>query len=146
MPEDDRETSAVFAAQQRDIVERLVRIEAGVTRTNGRVSALEGWRDDHVAWSDGMVGEINGLLASITTSALAQIEAAVGRALDSRETAAKAAKLDALQERFGPDIESDLSRWSAITRLSRSTMLKVWMTIATLAAGAGAAAMLERLF
>ena len=62
---------------------------------------------DSVAWSDGMVGEINGLLASITTSALAQIEAAVGRALDSRETAAKAAKLDALQERFGPDIESD---------------------------------------
>ncbi|HQW88746.1 MAG TPA: hypothetical protein PK478_02790 [Nitrospira sp.] len=146
MPEDDRETSAVFAARQRDIIERLVRIEVGVNRTNGRVSALEDWRVEHSTWSDGMVGEINGLLASITTSALAQIEAAVGRALDSRETAAKAAKLDALQERFGKDLESDLSRWSAITRLSSSTMLRLWMTIATLAAGAGAAAMLERLF
>lgn len=146
MPEDDRETSAVFAARQRDIIERLARIEIGVNRTNGRVSALEDWRLDHTAWSDGMAGEINHRLDTITNGTLAQIEAAVGRALDARETAAKAAKLDALQERFGPDIESDLSRWSAITRLSSSTMLKVWMTIATLAAGAGAAAMLERLF
>ncbi len=129
-----------------EITRRLDDILTEVRRTNGRVTALEDWRADHTAWSDDMVGEINHRLDAITNGALAQIEAAVGRALDGRETAAKAAKLDALTERFGPDIESDLSRWSAITRLSSSTMLKIWMTIATLAAGAGAAAILERLF
>ena len=115
-------------------------------RLDDRVSELESWRDEHTEWSDDMVGAINQRLAAITDGALAQIEHAVGRALDSRETAAKAAKLDALQERFGEDIEANLSHWSAITRLSSSTALKAWMTIATLAAGAGAAAILERVF
>lgn len=115
-------------------------------RLDDRVSELESWRHAHTEWSDVMVGTINQRLDAVTAGALAQIEDAVGRALDSRETTAKAAKLDALQERFGEDIEANLSRWSAIARLSSSTALKVWMTIATLAAGAGAAAILERVF
>lgn len=129
-----------------EITRRLDDILAEVKRTNGRVSELESWRKEHSAWSARTLGAIDQRLDAITQDALGAIETAVGRALDSRETAAKAAKLDALQERFGPDIESDLSRWSAITRLSSSTALKAWMTVATLAAGAGAAAILERLF
>lgn len=136
-----------------EITRRLDDILAEVKRTNGRVSGLESWRhemdawrNEHTGWSEQTLATINDRLDMITTRAAAEIEGAIGRALDARETASKVAKLQALEERFGADIESDLARWAAVERLFRSTASKVWLSLATLAAGAGAAAILERLF
>ena len=48
--------SSGVPTEQRDanaeIIERLARIEAGVRATNGRVTALETWRDEHQPWSE----------------------------------------------------------------------------------------------
>lgn len=125
-----------------EIIQRLDDILSEARRTNGRVSALEEWRREHSEWSAG----IDRRLDDLTSNAVEQIEAAVGRVLDERETASKAAAYDALQERFGPDPEGKLGRWSATTRLLRDTAMRGWIAVITLAAGAGAGFVIERWF
>ncbi len=125
-----------------EIIQRLDDILTEARRTNGRVAALEDWRREQADWS----AAVDRRLDDLTASAVEQIEQAVGRVLDERETASKAAAYDALRERFGPDPEGKLGRWSATTRLLRDTAMKGWIAVITLAAGAGAGFVIERWF
>lgn len=117
---------------------KLDSILAEVRHTNGRVKELEAWRSA----ADTRLGKVEDVIAAAPET----IKTAVQSVFDERETAAKVAKMEALEKRFGPDIEDNLARWSAIKRLFTTTASKAWLTVATLAAGAGAAAILERLF
>lgn len=126
---------------QADIRDTLSRIESQVMTTNGRVGRLEG----RMQTADVERADLAAQVEAIRSSAVSEIENAIERVLARRETDADAAAYRALKERFG-DPEEGLGRWSALQRLLSSTASKAWLTMATLAAGAGAAAILERLF
>lgn len=128
-------------SQLADMQQQQTRIETQAIRTNGRVSGLE----DRMEVADRERSSLSAQIDVIRSQAVPEIESAIERVLARRETDADAAAYRALKARFG-DPEEGLGRWSALQRLLSSTASKAWLTMATLAAGAGAAAILERLF
>lgn len=126
---------------QAEIIARLDRIEGKVDHTNGRVRDLE----SRMEIADRDRAGISAQVESIRQHSLGEIEDAIERVLNRRETDADAAAYRALKDRFG-DPEVGLGRWQAVTRLFETTASKVWLMAVTSAAAGGIAVALERLF
>lgn len=123
---DDALPASVLEDWQAEMLTRLGRIETQVKRTNGRVSGLE----DRMDVADRERSTLAAELKVIRSQAVPEIERVVrhviGDELDRRETVANAAKLKALEGRFGQDIEDDLARMSRIKRLGVTSVSRLW--------------------
>ena len=144
--------------QYAEIIKRLDRIEAGVEKTNGRVTELESFRALHEARS----GETRAMIQTQTQSiesiqermtevllacqvSPANLQHAVAKVLDQRQTIEDAAKYRAMKERFGDDPEGSLNRWQSVVSGAQAVGWRLVLTIATISA-AGLAGFLAALW
>ena len=110
-----------------DILAQLKALTQRIDTQNGRQSAMEKWRDGHQEWSEGgrdlianQQAAIVQLQEQMTAVALAcqvtpgNLEHAVERVMDKRQTTADAASYRALTRRFGSDPEESLNRWAGV--------------------------------
>lgn len=127
-----------------EILARLERIEDGVKATNGRVTALEGWQVAHESWTDekqrlleqhreaieSMQEHFTKLTLAVQTTP-SNLEHAVAKVLDRRQTTENAAKYAALVKRFGHDPEENLARWGGLQAGFRAVGWKVMGAVLT---------------